>query len=56
MHYWWQRVCGEAYRKFADDARNQSPHSYPHRERAKELLVLPTVDVVEANIHDDADA
>ncbi|MEO6824682.1 MAG: complex I NDUFA9 subunit family protein [Nitrosospira sp.] len=25
-----------------------------HRERAKELLVLPTVDVVEANVHDDA--
>ena len=26
-----------------------------HRERAKELLVLPTVDVVEANVHDDAE-
>ena len=25
-----------------------------HRERVKELLVLPTVDVVEANVHDDA--
>ena len=25
-----------------------------HRERAKELLVLPTADVVEANVHDDA--
>ncbi|MEO8767708.1 MAG: complex I NDUFA9 subunit family protein [Nitrosospira sp.] len=25
-----------------------------HRERSKELLVLPTVDVVEANVHDDA--
>ena len=25
-----------------------------HRERAKELLVLPTADVVEADVHDDA--
>ena len=25
-----------------------------HRERAKELLILPTVDVVEANVHNDA--
>ena len=26
-----------------------------HRERTKELLVLPTADVVEANVHDDAE-
>ena len=54
MHYWWQRVCGEAYRKFAHDAGISLRIPTRHRERAKELLVLPTVDVVEANVHDNA--